>query len=141
MTFRKCSINGKIYGSVLDENGNEIQDPRVKQFVFSFFFLIFFSFKKKRKKLEAIELQNENEDFVWFDQKLVDAIANNDEDVERFFTLLSLCHTVMPEQRDGLVIYQAQSPDENALVSASRSFQFAFLVRFNCFTFIFCFFL
>lgn len=35
----------------------------------------------------------------------------------------------MPEQRDGLVIYQAQSPDENALVSASRSFQFAFLVR------------
>jgi len=68
MTFRKCSINGKIYGSVLDENGNEIQDPTVKQFVFSFFFLIFFSFKKKRKKLEAIELQNENEDFVWFDQ-------------------------------------------------------------------------
>ena len=39
--------------------------------------------------------------------------------------------------RDGLVIYQAQSPDENALVSASRSFQFAILVRSNCFTLIF----
>jgi magnesium-transporting ATPase (P-type) len=34
----------------------------------------------------------------------------------------------MPEERDGKIIYQAQSPDENALVSASRSFGFAFQV-------------
>jgi len=34
----------------------------------------------------------------------------------------------MPEERNGKIIYQAQSPDENALVSASRSFGFAFQV-------------
>jgi len=34
----------------------------------------------------------------------------------------------MPEEKDGKIIYQAQSPDENALVSASRSFGYAFQV-------------
>jgi magnesium-transporting ATPase (P-type) len=35
----------------------------------------------------------------------------------------------MPQESDGKIIYQAQSPDENALVSASRSFGFAFQVK------------
>lgn len=30
MTFKKCSIRGKLYGYVMDENGTEIQDPKVK---------------------------------------------------------------------------------------------------------------
>jgi magnesium-transporting ATPase (P-type) len=34
----------------------------------------------------------------------------------------------MPEERNEKIIYQAQSPDENALVSAARSFGFAFQV-------------
>ncbi len=34
----------------------------------------------------------------------------------------------MPEEKDGKIIYQAQSPDENALVSAARTFGFVFLV-------------
>jgi hypothetical protein len=29
MTFKKCSIRGKLYGYVIDENGSEIQDPKV----------------------------------------------------------------------------------------------------------------
>ena len=48
--------------------------------------------------------------------------------MHEFFTLLSLCHTVMPEEKDGKLTYQAQSPDENALVSAARTFGFVFLV-------------
>jgi len=35
----------------------------------------------------------------------------------------------MPEEKDGKLAYQAQSPDENALVSAARTFGFVFLVR------------
>ncbi len=80
------------------------------------------------KKLKSIELIEQDKDLIWYDQKLIDSIENNDEDVIQFFTLLSLCHTVMPEERNGKIIYQAQSPDENALVSASRSFGFAFQV-------------
>jgi magnesium-transporting ATPase (P-type) len=36
----------------------------------------------------------------------------------------------MPEEKDGKLAYQAQSPDENALVSAARTFGFVFLVSF-----------
>jgi len=30
MTFKKCSIRGKLYGYVIDENGNEIEDTKVR---------------------------------------------------------------------------------------------------------------
>jgi hypothetical protein len=44
MTFKKCSIRGKIYGYVMDENGNEIQDPKVrtKKEIFIFYLNYFF---------------------------------------------------------------------------------------------------
>ena len=35
----------------------------------------------------------------------------------------------MPEQKDGRLEYQAQSPDESALVSAARNFGFVFRSR------------
>merc|ERR1712213_74648 len=46
-----------------------------------------------------------------------------------FFRLLALCHTVMPEEENGKLVYQAQSPDEDALVSAARNFGFVFKER------------
>ncbi|CAF1236658.1 unnamed protein product [Rotaria sordida] len=108
MTFNKCSIRGKLYGYVIDEAGNEIQDL---------------------EKLKPIEFQEKNNDFEWYDKKLLDAIEQNDKDVYNFFTLLSLCHTVMSEEKNGQIIYEAQSPDDNALVSASRTFGFTFIGR------------
>jgi len=36
----------------------------------------------------------------------------------------------MPEEKDGKLLYQAQSPDESALVSAARTFGFVYLVSF-----------
>lgn len=35
----------------------------------------------------------------------------------------------MPDQKDGKLEYQAQSPDEAALVSAARNFGFVFKAR------------
>ena len=107
MTFNKCSIRGKLYGYVTDEAGNEVQG----------------------EKLTPLEFEEKDEDFQWYDQKLVDTIKEGGEDELSFFTLLSLCHTVMPEEKDGKIIYQAQSPDENALVSAARTFGFVFDVK------------
>ena len=80
------------------------------------------------------ELQANGQDssFVWYDQALIDAIAkNDDDDINHFFTLLALCHTVMTEEKDEKITYQAQSPDENALVTAARSFGFEFLVNLS----------
>ncbi|XP_050694500.1 phospholipid-transporting ATPase ID-like isoform X2 [Eriocheir sinensis] len=67
--------------------------------------------------------------FKFYDQTLVDALEVGDENCEGFFRLLALCHTVMPEEKNGKLEYQAQSPDEGALVSAARNFGFVFKSR------------
>ncbi|XP_033177184.1 phospholipid-transporting ATPase ID isoform X2 [Bombus impatiens] len=68
-------------------------------------------------------------EFKFYDSALLDAVRGNNEDVHSFFRLLALCHTVMPEEKNGKLEYQAQSPDEAALVSAARNFGFVFKER------------
>lgn len=68
-------------------------------------------------------------DFKFYDSSLLDAVRKDDEDVHSFFRLLALCHTVMAEEKNGHLEYQAQSPDEEALVSAARNFGFVFRER------------
>ncbi|XP_037782445.1 probable phospholipid-transporting ATPase IM isoform X3 [Penaeus monodon] len=67
--------------------------------------------------------------FKFYDHALTDALDANDPSCELFFRLLALCHTVMSEDNNGKLEYQAQSPDEAALVSAARNFGFVFLSR------------
>uniref|UniRef100_A0A3Q1IQG7 Phospholipid-transporting ATPase n=1 Tax=Anabas testudineus TaxID=64144 RepID=A0A3Q1IQG7_ANATE len=70
------------------------------------------------------------EKFKFYDSSLVDAIKLEDTAVQEFFRLLALCHTVMPEEKsEGHLVYQAQSPDEGALVTAARNFGFVFRAR------------
>ncbi|XP_055698057.1 phospholipid-transporting ATPase ID isoform X11 [Phlebotomus papatasi] len=112
MTFNKCSISGKSYGDVLDTRTGEIvdladvADP------------IDFSFNPEYEP-----------EFKWYDKNLLDAVRADEENVHKFFRLLALCHTVMPEDKNGRLEYQAQSPDESALVSAARNFGFVFKHR------------
>ncbi|XP_029285689.1 phospholipid-transporting ATPase IC isoform X2 [Cottoperca gobio] len=47
----------------------------------------------------------------------------------QFLRALSLCHTVMAEWKQEAPVYQAASPDEEALVSAARELGWAFLSR------------
>ncbi|XP_055690523.1 phospholipid-transporting ATPase ID isoform X1 [Lutzomyia longipalpis] len=68
-------------------------------------------------------------EFKWYDKNLLDAVKTDEENVHKFFRLLALCHTVMPEDKNGRLEYQAQSPDESALVSAARNFGFVFKHR------------
>ena len=50
--------------------------------------------------------------------------------VKEFFTLLAVCHTVVPEWTDGgELTYQAESPDEGALVKAAGRQGFQFRAR------------
>uniref|UniRef100_A0AAZ3S5Z2 Phospholipid-transporting ATPase n=1 Tax=Oncorhynchus tshawytscha TaxID=74940 RepID=A0AAZ3S5Z2_ONCTS len=61
--------------------------------------------------------------FEYLDHSLVACIrSKKDKETLEFFKLLSLCHTVM-------LVYQAASPDEGALVTAARNFGFVFLSR------------
>ncbi|XP_071559320.1 phospholipid-transporting ATPase ID isoform X3 [Temnothorax nylanderi] len=68
-------------------------------------------------------------DFKFYDPALLEAVKRENQDVHSFFSLLALCHTVMPEDKHGKIEYQAQSPDEAALVSAARNFGFVFKER------------
>ncbi|KPP57971.1 hypothetical protein Z043_124252 [Scleropages formosus] len=64
------------------------------------------------------------------DQRLVDKLRDQDStEVREFFTVLALCHTVMAEWKDETPVYQAASPDEEALVGAAREMGWVFLSR------------
>uniref|UniRef100_A0A3B3BKD8 Phospholipid-transporting ATPase n=1 Tax=Oryzias melastigma TaxID=30732 RepID=A0A3B3BKD8_ORYME len=68
--------------------------------------------------------------FCFYDEKLLESVKVGDLDTHEFFRLLSLCHTVMSEEKsEGELVYKAQSPDEGALVTAARNFGFVFCSR------------
>ncbi|XP_020292999.1 phospholipid-transporting ATPase ID isoform X5 [Pseudomyrmex gracilis] len=112
MTFNKCSVAGKCYGDVIDEITGEVIDLSETMPPLDF------SFNKDYEP-----------DFKFYDPALLEAVKRENQDVHSFFRLLALCHTVMPEEKNGKIEYQAQSPDEAALVSAARNFGFVFKER------------
>ncbi|ELK05429.1 Putative phospholipid-transporting ATPase IM [Pteropus alecto] len=68
--------------------------------------------------------------FEFFDHHLTECIKLGDPKVHEFLRLLALCHTVMSEENSaGQLVYQVQSPDEGALVTAARNFGFIFKSR------------
>ena len=68
-------------------------------------------------------------EFKWYDRELLRAIQSGEVNAHNFFRLLAICHTVMADTKNGKLEYQAQSPDEAALVSAARNFGFVFKSR------------
>ncbi|KAM7420818.1 hypothetical protein PAMA_015165 [Pampus argenteus] len=107
MSFNKCSINGQTYGEVTDPLG-----PQQKRLDFTPF--------------------NHLADpgFCFYDDTLLESVKVGDLHTHEFFRLLSLCHTVMSEEKsEGELVYKAQSPDEGALVTAARNFGFVFRSR------------
>lgn len=106
MTFNKCSINGCCYGGVPDSN--EAKESMQVDFTWNPY---------------------GDTNFEWYDDCLVTAARNRDPAVEEFFRVLAICHTVMPDIKDGILTYQAQSPDEHALVTAAKNMGFVFKAR------------
>uniref|UniRef100_A0A671VLC7 Phospholipid-transporting ATPase n=1 Tax=Sparus aurata TaxID=8175 RepID=A0A671VLC7_SPAAU len=111
MQFKKCTIAGRSYGTDLlccSRNSHCCSEQPVD-----------WSWN-----------QHADRKFEFMDHSLVAIIrSKKDKDVTEFFKLLSLCHTVMVENKDGELVYQAASPDEGALVTAARNFGYVFLSR------------
>lgn len=99
MQFRKCTIAGIVYGDIEGAATNPHEDEHVH----------------------------------CNDDRLVHNLTNGHstaEVIREFLSLLAVCHTVIPDkQDDGSIVYQAASPDENALVSAAKFFGFEFHTR------------
>uniref|UniRef100_A0A8C7BLZ3 Phospholipid-transporting ATPase n=1 Tax=Neovison vison TaxID=452646 RepID=A0A8C7BLZ3_NEOVI len=111
MAFSKCSVSGRSYGDVLDVLGHKAELGEVKPVDFS-----------------SNPLADKQ--FVFWDSSLLQAVQTGDPHAHEFFRLLSLCHTVMSEEKtEGELYYKAQSPDEGALVTAARNFGFVFRAR------------
>ncbi|XP_051829747.1 probable phospholipid-transporting ATPase IM [Antechinus flavipes] len=112
MTFNKCSINGRTYGEVYDDLGRKTE------------------INEKTKPVDFSFNPQADSKFQFYDHSLIESIKLGDPKVYEFFRLLALCHTVMPEENnEGKLIYQVQSPDEGALVTAARNFGFIFKSR------------
>uniref|UniRef100_A0A8B9B9X9 Phospholipid-transporting ATPase n=1 Tax=Anser brachyrhynchus TaxID=132585 RepID=A0A8B9B9X9_9AVES len=112
MCFNKCSINGKSYG------------------ILSICLILWVLHLSNTEKVDFSYNPLADPKFAFYDHSLVEAVKLSDVPTHRFFRLLSLCHTVMPEEKkEGNLVYQAQSPDEGALVTAARNFRFVFRAR------------
>ncbi|XP_029548302.1 phospholipid-transporting ATPase IC-like isoform X1 [Salmo trutta] len=109
MAFKKCTIAGRTFGDPANVEGVPLDRGKPVDFTWN---------KYADKKFE------------YLDHTLVACIqSKKDKDTLEFFKLLSLCHTVMVEQKEDELVYQAASPDEGALVTAARNFGFVFLSR------------
>uniref|UniRef100_A0A7N8WYW0 Phospholipid-transporting ATPase n=1 Tax=Mastacembelus armatus TaxID=205130 RepID=A0A7N8WYW0_9TELE len=108
MEFKKCTIAGHSYGTDL----------------------LHFTLLYITSPVDWSWNRYADRKFQFMDHSLVACIrSKKDQDVLEFFKLLSLCHTVMVEHNEGDLVYQAASPDEEALVTAARNFGYVFLSR------------
>ncbi|XP_045432654.1 LOW QUALITY PROTEIN: phospholipid-transporting ATPase IK-like [Pipistrellus kuhlii] len=104
MTFKKCCINGIIYGP--DQNESLYRESPFLWNTFAHGKMLFRN------------------------SRLLSIVGNNkDKIVREFWRLLAICHTVMVMEKDNQIFYQAASPDEEALVTAARNFGYVFLAR------------
>ncbi|KAG8594118.1 hypothetical protein GDO81_001085 [Engystomops pustulosus] len=104
MTFKKCCISGNIYGRNMCE--------------------------KNMKAVRFTWNKYADKEFSFYDQTLIDVLWQNENDpLKEFFRLLAICHTVMVDRNGDELVYQAASPDEEALVNAARNFGYVFLSR------------
>eukprot|EP00983_Pelagomonas_calceolata_P064854 1148316-Pelagomonas_calceolata.AAC.4 len=72
--------------------------------------------------------------FNFYDSRLMDGAWQHETDphrIEMFFRLLAVCHTVVPcsPQNEKEIKYEAESPDEAALVVAAKVMGFFFYAR------------
>uniref|UniRef100_A0A8D0F0P7 Phospholipid-transporting ATPase n=1 Tax=Strix occidentalis caurina TaxID=311401 RepID=A0A8D0F0P7_STROC len=107
MSFKKCCINGTIYGNFWWTQQHRHNSTSLWPT----------ADHHGEKKLD------------FYDATLLEAARRDSDPVLReFLRLLALCHTVMVEEKDQLV-YQAASPDEEALVLAAKNLGYVFLAR------------
>lgn len=102
MEFRQCSIGGIQYGDEVPEDKRATVEDGQEVGVHDF--------NKLRENLKSHQTR---------------------EIMHHFLTLLSTCHTVIPERKEekGEIKYQAASPDEGALVEGAAMLGYRFVAR------------
>lgn len=114
MEFKMCSIAGTAYADVVDESKKDTEDPADG----------WKSFAEMRALIEG------GDPFRDTPSTSSSGLASEQQSaiVREFLTLLAVCHTVIPEVKNGKMVYQASSPDEAALVAGAELLGFKFTV-------------
>lgn len=124
MEFRKCFVRGVSYGFGTTEIGRAVADLAKKKHP---------SVGASKEEVhDPKDAQIEFDPTIHFDDpRVIDALDANTEaaaSIDEFLTILSVCHTVIPEaNKDGKIEYRASSPDEEALVKAAKCLGYNFL--------------
>ncbi|MQL90819.1 hypothetical protein Taro_023433 [Colocasia esculenta] len=126
MEFLKCSIAGTSYGHGITEverafakrSGSSLPQESENSEQTS-------SYKDHRSAIKGFNFKDRRiMDGNWINEPQSDIIR-------KFFRSLSICHTVISEvdEQSGKVTYEAESPDEAALVVAAKEIGFEFYKR------------
>lgn len=140
MEFRRCTVNGVVYGlgeteaslgAKKRDNPNGVDTTVVDA--------IDLDKARQEMLLKQSELFNHkyaNPRSPFVDPAVYDDLSAQNaqsQSLIHFFSALALCHTVIPEVPDpdnpNNIVYKAQSPDEAALVAAARDVGFTFVAR------------
>eukprot|EP00347_Sterkiella_histriomuscorum_P008769 403343827 len=109
MEFKKFSVGEVSYGI----DGFNLKDKMANRY----------------PNFEQDNITNVNfEDPVFFEH-LNNHHNSNYKNIQNYLDCLALCHTVIIEEKDGKIFYNASSPDELALVNAAKFFGVAFAGR------------
>jgi phospholipid-transporting ATPase len=103
MEFRCCSIAGVAYADVVEDG------------------------KEGWKSFDELRRLSQGASNPFVDPSAAGGSAEAAV-VHEFLSLLAVCHTVIPEVRDGKTLYQASSPDEAALVAGAEILGYRFHV-------------
>jgi phospholipid-translocating ATPase len=136
MKFRKCSIQGQIYGNsflkATDSNGVQLNEHERIDYIASL------ESSMKIKTLSHYQNPYFSDCISFIDESIVDEMRKtsmNSNEILFFFIHIAICHTVIPSQtnhKDNQQLrYKAQSPDEEALVDTARDLGITFLSRNN----------
>ncbi|ORY78333.1 phospholipid-translocating P-type ATPase [Neocallimastix californiae] len=131
MEFRRCSINGKVYGikgTDVSLQGKDIEVVHAKEVE------IETKMREQMKKVYNNPYLNTKMGLPFIDDTLFEDLERNNDQSERikqFFTHIAICHTVLsPKSKDpSNFVYGAESPDELSLVSTAKDLGFIFTGR------------
>ena len=113
MEFKKCFINGKIYGA--EKESNECTDaPFSINGDMSAYELLTGNNQNEKQEINIKEKNNINKDRIC---------------VERFFLLICVCNDVYPTIKNDKICYQSTSPDDTALVRGAQQLGYEFQIR------------
>ena len=112
MEFKKCFINGKVYGA--EKESNECTDAP-------------FSINGDMSAYQLLTGTNLNgNQEINIDENIIE---KDKISLDRFFLLLCVCNDVFPTIKDDKIIYQSTFPDDIALVRGAQQLGYEFKVR------------